>query len=199
MPQQRPTLDNFAKIKQWLRRILGQEAGFTLPDGRVLSTRLIVPADLDLLLDFRHQLSPESLRRRFRQDATNVSEERVQQMAEKLVDVDNETSAAILALQYHEGEEQIVGVARLARPAGAPTSDEAEIAFIVADEYQGQGIGRFLLQRLIELARPMGIRTLVANIEVDNIPALKLVRRTGLPQQSKTSQGETVVRMTIGE
>ena len=49
-----------------------------------------------------------------------------------------------------EPEREIVGVGRLSKVYGG---DEAEFAILIKDDYQGKGLGRELLQRLLEVAR----------------------------------------------
>jgi GNAT superfamily N-acetyltransferase len=58
---------------------------------------------------------------------------------------------------------------------------EAEIAFAVADELQGQGIGRQLMSMALELARARGLRTATATLLAENVPMRRLVQRADLP------------------
>lgn len=65
-----------------------------------------------------------------------------------------------------------VGIARLVRDG-----DRAEVAFAVADEYQGRGIGRVLVDRLAADARAAGIRCLTGTVSGDNRRSVALLRR----------------------
>ena len=65
-----------------------------------------------------------------------------------------------------------VGIARLAREG-----DVAEVAFAVADEWQGKGVGTLLVERLAEDARAAGITRFRADVRPDNAPSLALARR----------------------
>ncbi|MFL5952852.1 MAG: GNAT family N-acetyltransferase [Gaiellaceae bacterium] len=67
---------------------------------------------------------------------------------------------------------EAVGIARLARDG-----DTAEVAFAVADEWQGKGVGTVLVDRLAEDARAAGITRFRAEVRADNAPSLALVSR----------------------
>jgi acetyltransferase len=65
-----------------------------------------------------------------------------------------------------------VGIARLVRDG-----DSAEVAFAVADDWQGKGVGTVLVDRLAEDARAAGIERFTAQIRADNAPSIALARR----------------------
>ncbi|MGE5165551.1 MAG: N-acetyltransferase family protein [Sphingobacteriales bacterium] len=56
----------------------------------------------------------------------------------------------------------------------------AEVAFVVVDDYQGQGIGAILLRHLAALAREAGLKEFTAEVLPDNTPMLKVFERSGL-------------------
>jgi RimJ/RimL family protein N-acetyltransferase len=69
-------------------------------------------------------------------------------------------------------ENRPIGIARLVRDG-----DTAEVAFAVADEWQGRGVGTILVERLRDDARAAGIRHLRAEVMADNAPARALAER----------------------
>ena len=69
----------------------------------------------------------------------------------------------------------IVGGARYI--VGQP--GEAEVAFVVVDEYQGQGIGAALMRHLAAIARSSGLGELTAEVLPDNTPMLKVFEKSG--------------------
>jgi ribosomal protein S18 acetylase RimI-like enzyme len=73
---------------------------------------------------------------------------------------------------YVDGDPRPVGLAQLVRDGAS-----AEIAFAVADEHQGHGIGRILSRELAADARAAGIRELRANVRLENHRAVSLVAR----------------------
>jgi acetyltransferase len=172
---------------------------FKTRDENQLAVRVIHPEDASLLIDLFEHLSTETRRRRFHTGADHVSEARKQEVARQLANVDNCTQGgAILAIDIDaEGQEHIVGVARLARPDGEPDASEAEIAAVVRDDFQGRGVGTELLYRLILLAKQMRIRTAQAVTESDNAAVIKMSRSCGLPVECRTSRAETEIRVAV--
>ena len=171
---------------------------FTTPEGLQLRFRLIRPSDNDLLLDLFHHLSPVSRRRRFHADVERLDEETKQLAAIQLADVDNLTlGGAVLALVDEDGKEQLMGVARFARPLGKPDHPEAEAAISVRDDYQRRSVGTELLRRLVLLAKQMQIRVMLADIESDNRPAIKLFYALDLPTETDVSHGEVMLRIAM--
>jgi len=74
------------------------------------------------------------------------------------------------------GEPRLLGVARYYLH---PESGAAEFAVVVNDAYQRQGLGRHLMQRLIDIARERGVRRLVGQVLIENAPMLHLMRSLG--------------------
>lgn len=75
---------------------------------------------------------------------------------------------------YADGDPRPVGIARLVRDG-----DSAEIAFAVADEHQGHGVGSTLANELAADARAAGITRLTATVCGDNPRVIALVKRLG--------------------
>jgi len=75
---------------------------------------------------------------------------------------------------YLDGDLQPAGIARLVRDGTA-----AEVAFEVADDYHGRGIGSTLARELAADARAAGIRELVATVCGDSPPAVSLLKLVG--------------------
>lgn len=167
---------------------------FLCKDGYWLYARLIQFDDHWRLLDFFDRLSSQARRRRFHADVDHLDPETIATYARAFAAVDNlQTGGAIVAVDYRGSEQKIVGVMRL----GAPEDGIAEIAVVVSDEFQGRGVGRALLQRMPTLARRMSIHTIVATIEADNLPAIRLFRRLNFPMSSRTSHAETELRISL--
>lgn len=75
-----------------------------------------------------------------------------------------------------------VAAARLIRDAeGGPRTagQSAEAALAIVDEYHGQGIGRFLIELLVQTASDVGVETLRFEILRENAPMLKLISSMG--------------------
>jgi len=112
----------------------------TLRDGARLTLRPIAPEDKPLLAASFERLSEESRYRRFFSTINELSSAQL----DYLVDVDHSDHEAIIAVDPASGE--MLGVARYIRSGEDPQS--AEVAVTVADDWQGRGLGRALLDRL---------------------------------------------------
>jgi RimJ/RimL family protein N-acetyltransferase len=167
---------------------------FLSKDGTWLYARLILAEDTPRLVHLFDHLSSHARRRRFHTNVDYLDAESIYRHAHEFANVDNlHTGGAVVAVDYQGAGQKIVGVMRL----GAPEDSVAEVAVVVRDDFQGRGVGRALLQRMPTLARRMGVFSVIANIEADNLPAIRLFRRLNLPMTSRTSRAETELRFTL--
>ena len=80
-----------------------------------------------------------------------------------------------------DGRAAIVGGGRYIMVA----PDQAEIAFVVVDAYQSQGIGTILMRHLTILARKAAVKELVADVLPENTAMLKVFGKFGFRPASK--------------
>lgn len=153
-----------------------------------ISLRPIRPDDAPRLVDFHRHLSPDSVYRRFFSVHPTLSAAEV----ERFTRVDHIDREALVAA---DGD-RLVAVGRYDRGPG-PT--EAEIAFVVADEYQHHGIATALLDALADAAGPAGIATFVASVLAENRAMLDVFRHSGLPMTTTTDDGVVTVGLTLTE
>ena len=140
-------------------------------DGdRWVSIRPIERTDGPGLSDFYAGLSAESRRRRFLGSGCPD----VVELARAFTARDGEGFVAILA-ERGPNDGAIVGHATL-QPDGRGA---AEVAFAVADELQGMGIGHRLMEAVLAAARSAGLRRLSASMFADNAAMGRLLR--GVP------------------
>lgn len=129
--------------------------------------RPLTPADARALEAFYGVLSQRTRYQRFFTSKQSLSRDELK----RLTRVDGRDRIALGAFRG----EQIVGVARFTRTA--PTV--ADLACVVADHLQGQGIGTVLLERITELARSVGIETFTADVLADNDAMFRVLERLG--------------------
>ena len=145
--------------------------------GHVALARL-ERTDGELLRRLFYRLSPETIYRRFLSPLARPDQAR----PERLLDLDHSDREAVAAVV--DGE--IVGVARYFRQA---SSDTAEVAVVVADAWQRQGLATRMLASLAELARSAGIERFAITMQADNRPAQSLLRRFSSRARLVHSQG----------
>ncbi len=154
-----------------------------LRDGGSIHVRAIRPDDRQRLVDGFHRLSPRSAHFRFLGMKRELSENEL----DYLTRLDFVHHIALVATLREAGaEEQIIGVGRYVADDGKPA---AEVAFAVADEHQGRGIGTLLLEHLLRIARERGITEFRADVLGDNHQMLDVFRHAGLHVRRATDTG----------
>jgi acetyltransferase len=139
--------------------------------GERIVIRPVLPQDAGLVQDFVRGLSPEARRNRF----FRMLRELPAELLDRFTSIDYHDHLALLASVLREGEEVAIGEARYV--VSGP--GVAEFALAVADEWQGQGIGRLLLARLECRAAAEGIALLFGKVLPSNKPMQKLARSRG--------------------
>jgi GNAT superfamily N-acetyltransferase len=121
----------------------------------------------------------QSLQRRFFMPKKGFSEREIA----FFLNIDFESHVALVAQIDENGRAIIAGGGRfiVIQPG------RAEIAFMVVDDYQGQGIGTILMRHLAILARDAGLKELIAEVLPENRPMLLLFKKFGFKAASKTS------------
>jgi acetyltransferase len=159
------------------------EGEMRLRDGTVVRVRPIRPEDAELELRFFQKLSARSRYHRFMQHLPELPP----RMLARFTQLDYDRELALVAL--HNNEFIAVG-----RYAPNPDGRTAEFALTVADEWQGKGVGRALLERLCAAARDAGYEALYGYVLADNHEMLELAHRLGFAEVARDTAEVTVVR-----
>jgi acetyltransferase len=83
---------------------------------------------------------------------------------------------AFVATLPEGGAETEVAVARY---VSNPDGESCEFALVVADNWQGRGLGRRLMEQLIDVARARGLRSMVGHVLAENRGMLALAQKLG--------------------
>ena len=142
-----------------------------LRDGTRVLVRLIEGEDEALYPDFAAAESVADVRRRFFGAITELSRETIT----RFTHVDYDRAMAFIAVGEADGK--MLGVVRLHRSDDDPGT--AEYAIIVRSDSKGRGLGRLLMQRLIEWAKAARIAAVTALVLADNAEMLNLCARLG--------------------
>jgi len=159
----------------------------SLRDGRRLTVRSFQAADGDALAAAVKRTSAETLYRRFFAVKRHFS----QRETDFFLNVDFVDHVALVAEVDEADRPTVIGAGRyvVVTPGGA------EVAFMVIDAYQGQGIGKQLLRHLAVIAREAGLREFVAEVLPENGSMLKVFERSGL--RISTTRDAEVVHVTL--
>jgi acetyltransferase len=150
---------------------------FTMKDGTEVTLRPIRPTDEPLMTRFHQTLSDRSVYMRYFCSLSlksRVAHERLVRIC--FVDCDREIALVVDREERATGQHEIIGVARLITSS---PKNEAELAILVSDKYQKQGLGTELLHRTIQIARDKKLRRVWGELLRDNLAMQVIARKLG--------------------
>jgi acetyltransferase len=139
---------------------------FQLKKGQHVTVRPIRPEDEPLMIRFHQSLSDRTVYYRYFTSLRieqRISHERLARLC--FIDYDREMALVAERQQPNSTAPEIIGIGRLNKLHGA---NEAEFALAISDRCQCQGLGTYLLERLVEIARDEKLDRIVATILADN-------------------------------
>jgi RimJ/RimL family protein N-acetyltransferase len=140
-----------------------------LPDGAQILIRPIRADDKRYLeIGLRH-LSDETVHRRFLSPKRSFSRSELRYLTE----VNGRDHVALVAEYPGEPVRRLIAVGRFVRSHEDP--EAAEVAIVVADDWQRRGVGSLFAKRLATHARLSGIRRFTATMASENLAAHKLM------------------------
>ena len=161
--------------------------------GYSISIRPLRRTDLDIESAFVEGLSRETRYNRLLGGAINISRAYIEQ----LTTIDYSRDMALAEVVMTHNSEVLIGVARYVQDK---TTDEriapCEFAIVVADAWQGRGIGSNLLRKLIDVARNRGVPELFGEILATNHGMLMMVKKLGFHTERHPGDA-TVTRATL--
>jgi acyl-CoA hydrolase/GNAT superfamily N-acetyltransferase len=158
---------------------------FRGPDGKMVTVkiRLIRPDDSDRVKELFYGLSEESKYFRFLAPLRALPRQTLQDF----YDVDQDSDVSIVAVMCPDEEgvnERIIGAGRYLLNR---TTNEAEYALLVHDDFQHRGLGMFLFNHLARIAKSKGVDMFVAYVHPRNQPMIRFIHKTGRVSESHLS------------
>jgi acetyltransferase len=152
-----------------------------LRGGGEYTVRPIHPDDAQMLQELMHNLSPESRYFRFVSSLIELPPAMLARFT--LIDYDREMALVAVFKERRagpdgkmSGTERIVGVSRYITN---PDQSSCEFALVVADDFNGKGLGSRLMQSIMAVARDKGLSEMDGLVLANNPSMLKLMRSLG--------------------
>ncbi len=166
-----------------------------LADGTQVTLRMIRPDDKAELLHQFRRLSPVTRYRRFFSVPADLPEDTLRYLTE----VDGVDHVALVAtVDSHDlKRELLLGISRFTRLPDEP--EVAEAAVTVIDDAQGKGLGRALLEVLVEAARERGIGSFRATVLAENAPMRHILDAAGARVREEGDGDALVFDLALGE
>lgn len=155
---------------------------YTIDEDEEIRFRVIKPIDEDKLRDFFYNLREEDIYYRFMCALKTLPHSK----AQSLVVLDYEEKFAIVGYVGEEENEMFVGVARWLLDRA---TNMAEVAFTVHPDWQGKGLGHFMLMKLIDVAKEKGISGFTAEVLAANRKMLNVFYKSGFNVHSQLDEG----------
>jgi RimJ/RimL family protein N-acetyltransferase len=155
-----------------------------LRDGTPLRLRTPTLEDYEAIKSFYDGLSEDSLYQRFHGWV------RTEGPARSDAEADGDARVVLIGWRG-DGVVASGGYDRLREPA------VAEVAFTVADDFQGRGVATRILEQLAEIGEARGIERFDAEVAETNAPMLRVFRRAGFGVRSRLDYDELLVSLDI--
>ncbi len=156
-------------------------SSWVMKNGAEITLRPIRPEDEPLMVKFHQTLSDRSVYLRYFYSlslSSRVAHDRLVRIC--FVDYDREM-AIIAERRDATGQHRILGVGRLVK---SHARNEGEVAVLISDECQHQGLGTELFRRVIQIARDEKLARVDAEILPDNLAMKKIARKLGFRSQA---------------
>jgi len=158
-----------------------------------ITLRPIRPEDEPLMVKFHETLSDRSVYLRYFYSlslSSRVAHDRLVRIC--FVDYDREMAIVADCRDAKTNEHRILGVGRLVK---AHAKNEGEVAVLVSDAAQNQGLGMELFRRIIQVARDEKLTRVDAEILPDNFAMKKIARKLGF--RLRVSDDPTSIRAVL--
>jgi len=165
---------------------------YTTPDGKEIAFRVVRSIDEDKIRDLFYSLREEDIYYRFMCAIKTLPHSK----AQPLVVLDYEEKFAIAGYVGEEPNDQFVGVARWLLDRA---TNMAEVAFTVHPDWQGKGIGVFMLRKLIDVAKEKGISGFTAEVLAVNRKMLNVFHKSGYSIHSHLDDGTYYLSFRFSE
>jgi acetyltransferase len=168
---------------------------WTMKNGEPVTIRPIRPEDEPLLIRLHQALSERTVYLRYFQPlklSQRTAHERLTRIC--FIDYDREM-VFVVEHKKEDGHAEAIAIGRLSKLRGG--SDEAELAVLVDDRYQGQGLGTELYRRLVAVARDEKLKRVVCTILAENREMRAICKTLGFKMDSDIEDGTVRAELEV--
>lgn len=153
-----------------------------LDDGTQVTFRPIHPTDQERMRDLFYALSQQTIYYRFMSRMKRFPQKQIQEF----VYIDHRNEVVIVGTLPEAHGDEIIAVGGYYLD---PRTNRAEVAFVVRDQWQNRGIGKFMLKTLTNIARRNGIAGFTAEVLQENRGMQAVFNNSGLKVKSRLEGG----------
>ena len=161
-----------------------------LEDGTNVLLRPIRPEDEAIESEFINGLSEETSRYRFFNIVRNLPHSDLV----RFCNIDYDREMAIVAEVTEGGRRREIGVGRI---ISEPDQRRGEFAVVIADQYQAKGLGRKLVDMLINIAEEKHLEAIFGVVLKDNAPMLSLCKEMGFTVTPREDYAEVELALRV--
>jgi acetyltransferase len=169
---------------------------WNIKNGEAVTIRPIRPEDEPLLIRLHQVLSERTVYLRYFQPlklSQRTAHERLTRIC--FIDYDREIVLVADHRKKDDGHPEIIAIGRLSKLRGG--GNEAELAVLVDDRYQGQGLGTELFRRLIAVARDEKLKRVVSTILAENREMRAICKKLGFRMEADLEDGTVRAELDV--
>lgn len=163
---------------EWAKRLV-------LKSGIEVFLRPELPSDAEMLWEMFSTISEVSLQYLVHP----FTRERIEEWTNN---IDYDKNLPILALTQRGGEERVIGSASLSFHSLEAVRHKAEFGITVHDDYQSRGLGSYMIQHLLEIARKKGLKKIYLRVDTKNVRAIHVYEKCGFKIEAKLEKEDFV-------
>lgn len=161
---------------------MGVTSQYIFKNGLKVRFRAVKPSDEETMRRLFYRISGRTIYRRFFYPIKTMPHNKMQ----KYVNIDYQNEMSIVGLIKENDQDIIIAEARYARDERTALG---EVAFIVDERFQGLGIGRYIYNMLIRLAKERGLTGFTAEVLYENTEMMKVFEKGDLPVEARLQNG----------
>jgi acetyltransferase len=169
--------------------------GWKMKSGDAVTIRPIRPEDEPLLIRLHQALSERTVYLRYFQPL-KLSQRTAHERLTRICFIDyNREMVLVVEHKNKEGQPEVIAIGRLSKLRGG--GNEAELAVLVDDRYQSQGLGTELYRRLVSVARDEKLKRVVSTILTENREMRAICQRLGFRMESDLEDGTVKAALEV--